>query len=167
METIYIPQLAKAPEKTEKIELQEFLPDLETLMPVRGWLMVKHQGNYLEVSAKAEAIVTLTCNRCLQQYNHRLKLKTTELIWLDESAGISDIKEWETTVEELVETLPPDGYFDPGVWLYEQFCLAIPPRQLCAEDCPGIQVEPASTTATVLTDRRWASLADLKNQLPN
>lgn len=76
MEAIYIPQLLKAREQTQTIEVDEFLPDLETLTPVRGRISVQHRGNYLEVSAQAETIITLNCHRCLQQYNHRLKLNT-------------------------------------------------------------------------------------------
>ena len=72
MEAIYIPQLLKAPQKTEEIQVQEFIDGLESLTPVRGKMAVVHRGNYLEVSVQAETIITLTCDRSLQQYNHRL-----------------------------------------------------------------------------------------------
>ncbi|MCD8485418.1 MAG: YceD family protein [Desertifilum sp.] len=169
MEAIYIPQLAKALDGTEVLEVREHLPDLQTLMPVQGKLKVKHCGNYLEVSARVETIITLTCDRCLQQYNHRLKLKTRELIWLEaspEEPGLIPL-EREVSLEELVETLPPQGYFDPATWLYEQLCLELPHRQLCDRACPGIapsEDRPAEITKPV--DRRWASLEALKNQLP-
>src|SRR5689334_8387011 len=119
MDAIYIPHLTNAPKQTEAIEIQEFLPGLETLTPVKGRLTVAHKGTYLEVSAQAEAIITLTCHRCLQQYNHRLVVKTSELIWLDEAANETDDVplEREVAVEDLVETLPPNGYFYPDDWL--------------------------------------------------
>lgn len=167
MEPIYIPRLTKAPEQTEVIQIEEFVPGLETLTPVRGRLRVTHQGNYLEVYAVAETIITLNCHRCLQQYNHRLSIKTSELIWLDESADQLDTGpiERETNLEDLVETLPPQGHFQPDVWLYEQLCLAIPPRNLCDTKCPGIS--PLDTNVSEPhTDRRWASLEALKRQLP-
>ena len=41
MEAIYIPQLLKAREQTEVFQVDEFLPDLETLTPVRGRLQVQ------------------------------------------------------------------------------------------------------------------------------
>ena len=90
METIYIPHLLTKSERKEVIDFDEFIPDLETLTPVRGRLQVTHQGNYLEVKAKAETIVTLTCHRCLKQYNHRLALNSSELIWLEETANQTD-----------------------------------------------------------------------------
>lgn len=168
MDAIYIPQLTKAPERTEEIQVKEFLSGLDTLTPVRGRVRVQHCGNYLEVSGQAETIITCTCNRCLQNYNYRLVVDTSEIIWLDETVEQEVFLplEREIAVEDLVETLSPHGYFDPREWLYEQVCLEIPQRQLCDTNCPGIQPshDPASTSNV---DRRWASLEALKKQLPS
>ncbi|NMG08947.1 YceD family protein [Brasilonema sp. UFV-L1] len=167
MDAIYIPQLTKAPQQTEEIQVKEFLPGLETLTPVRGHIRVQHHGNYLEVSGQAETIITCTCNRCLQNYNHRLTVNTQEIIWLDEAANETDDLplEREIAFDDLVETLSPQGYFDPGTWLYEQMCLELPQRQLCDANCLGIQPSAQSKSDTRV-DRRWASLESLKNQFP-
>lgn len=170
MESIYIPQLTTAPERTEEIQFEEFFSEFETLTPVKGIIVVKHQGNYLEVVAQAETIVTLTCHRCLQQYNHRLIVDTSELIWLDAAAAQPDTGplERETALEDLVETLSPHGYFESKEWLYEQLCLALPPRQLCDANCLGIQPVSSLEPATPPTfDHRWASLAELRKLFPN
>jgi uncharacterized protein len=171
MEAIYIPQLAKAPNQTETIEFQEHLPGLETLTPVQGQLRISHRGNYIEIAAQAETIITLTCDRCLQRYNHRLVINTSELIWLEEGANDPNAYplEREIALEDLVETLPPNGYFDPAEWLYEQLCLEIPQRQLCDQQCEGIQLNDMQPNAAQprasIGDRRWASLEALRNQL--
>lgn len=166
MDAIYIPQLTKAPERRSEIEVKEVLPGLETLTPVRGRIRVQHHGNYLEVSAQAEAIITCTCNRCLQNYNHRLMVDTKEIIWLNETNSETDDLplEREVALDDLVETLSPQGYFYPNEWLYEQMCLEIPHRQLCDSKCKGIQPSAASSSSGAV-DRRWASLEALKNQL--
>jgi uncharacterized protein len=169
MEAIYIPGLLKRREQTYVVQVNEFLADLETLTPVRGRLQVRHRGNYLEVSAQAETIMTLTCDRCLQQYNHRLIVDLSELVWLDESANQPDNgpAERETNLEDLVETLPPHGDFQPDTWLYEQLCLAIPPRRLCDQQCAGIQInDKDDKSSSSPTDRRWKGLEALKRQLP-
>jgi uncharacterized protein len=165
MEAIYIPQLLKARDKTQEIPLQDFIPGLETLTPVRGRMRVKHGGTFLEVAVQAETIVTLTCDRCLQQYNHRLCLDTSEIIWLDNSANESKTfpAEREISFEDLSERLSPNGFFEPDTWLYEQFCLAMPLRQLCRADCQ--QLTPLASTSEPLIDSRWAALEALKNQL--
>jgi uncharacterized protein len=165
MDRIYIPQLLKAPQKTERLELRDFVSGLESLNPVRGEMKVYHGGTYLEVTVKADTIVTLTCDRCLKQYNHRLAVETVELIWLEEISDSSDLLplEREVQLDDLTETLDPQGYFDPEAWLYEQLSLEMPMRSLCGEDCEGLPKTNPSETETAI-DSRWASLESLKKQ---
>jgi uncharacterized protein len=165
MDAIYIPQLAKAPERTEEIKFDESLPGIETLTPVRGHIRVQHHGNYLDVLGEAETIMTLTCSRCLQQYNHRLVMNKSEIIWLDEISTDDLPLEQEVAFEDLLETLSPSGYFHPSEWLYEHLCLTMPLKQLCDRKCPGI-VPKTANTSEQLVDRRWSSLEELKKQLP-
>ncbi|NES24506.1 MAG: DUF177 domain-containing protein [Symploca sp. SIO3E6] len=166
MEAIYIPGLLKLPAHTEVIEVNECFAGLETLTPVRGRIEVTHKGNYLEVSGQGSTIITLTCHRCLQQYNHRLKVDASELIWLDESAEQPDYVplEREIPLEDLVETLHPQGNFDVDTWLYEQLCLAMPLQQLCAQECPGIPVNEQGSLSSP-KDRRWEALESFKGKL--
>ncbi|MEG4456379.1 YceD family protein [Microcoleus sp. N9_A1] len=170
METIYIPHLLTKTERKEVIDFEEIIPDLETLTPVRGRLQVTHQGNFLEVKAKAETIVTLTCHRCLKQYNHRLRLQSSEIIWLAEKPNQHDASsgEFEVDLENLVENLSPTDSFSPSDWVYQQLCLELPHKQLCDTKCPGIDFnEDAETESSeTISDSRWASLAALKRQLP-
>lgn len=163
MQPIYIPHLEKALDKTRVIEVDQHLADLETLTPVKGRIRIQHRGNFLEVSTTAETIVTLVCHRCLQNYNYRLQVDTSEFIWLQEPESETFGVEREVDLEDLVETLPPQGHFHPDAWLYEQLCLALPQRQLCDQACPGI--EAADSPAAVATDHRWTALAALKQQL--
>ncbi|MGF1479440.1 MAG: DUF177 domain-containing protein [Cyanophyceae cyanobacterium] len=164
MEAIYIPRLLKAPEKTEEIPVQEFIAGLETLTPIRGKMIVNHGGSYLEVAASAETIVTLMCDRCLQQYNHRLSLDTSELIWLDKTSELTNsVPSVQESLEDLSESLPPHGYFQPEPWLYEQLSLAMPLRRLCNKNC---QPPASASEQKPSVDSRWATLAVLKNQLP-
>ncbi|WP_008312169.1 YceD family protein [Leptolyngbya sp. PCC 6406] len=169
MNSIYIPHLLSAPERQRSLALETRFPDLDTLMPVRGEVRVRHCTTYLEVRGRAETIVTLTCDRCLQQYNHRLSLDTSELIWLEEPLpeGEALPLEREVSTEDLVETLAPRGHFDPETWLYEQLCLALPQRKICDDLCQGIPLKDDNPAPTMEEhDHRWAALAALKGQLP-
>jgi uncharacterized protein len=165
MEAIYIPQLLKARERTQTLEIEEFIPGLETLTPVRGSMTVSHRGNFLEVSAKVETIVTLACDRCLKQYNHRLSLDTSEIIWLDNTADRDRYLplEREISLDDLSETLSPDSYFEPDTWLYEQLSLLMPMQQLCSLDCQPPTAASSGSEPNI--DSRWASLEALKKQL--
>lgn len=171
MDAVYIPQLTKLTDKTCLIDVDHYLPGLDTLTPVRGAVVVTHGGTYIDVSGEAEAIVTLACDRCLEHYNYRIRVNPHELIWLqsDPLDGAAFPAEREVSVEDLVETLPPDGYFDPFTWLYEQLCLALPQPQLCSVDCIGLPVEGQAqehrSEDNDSPDRRWAALTQLKRQL--
>jgi uncharacterized protein len=165
METLYIPQILKALNQKIEIPLEETIEEINTLTPIRGNMKVRHGGTFLEVTIDAETIITLTCDRCLKQYNHRLVLNTSELIWLDKNADeFEDLPlEREVHVDDLSESLPIDGHFDPHKWLYEQICLNLPIRQICGENCQGApQIKEEKPT---IIDSRWASLEALKNQL--
>ena len=165
MEAIYIPQLLKAPERKRELKLDDSIPGLESLTPVRGTITIRHGGNFLEIILKAETIVTLVCDRCLQNYNSRLAVDTSELIWLEASEpDMANLPlEREVSLEDLSESLNPNGHFDPEQWLYEQFSLAFPLRKLCGENCQG--AAKTTTDNDDVVDSRWASLASLKNQL--
>ncbi|MGK7944396.1 MAG: DUF177 domain-containing protein [Microcystaceae cyanobacterium] len=164
MEAIYIPRLLKAPKHTEIIQIQDFITGIDTLSPVKGSLSIAHRRTYLEVTVQAKAILTLSCDRCLQQYNHRLTLDTSELLWLDKNVPEDEtsIGDKELSEDNLEESLASDGYFDVYNWLYEQLSLAMPLRQLCGRDC---QPPAISQPTDSLKDSRWSVLETLKNQL--
>ena len=164
MKAIYIPGLLKAPEQTENFAIHDFIEGIDTLSPVKGSLTIAHRGTFLEVTVQAKAILTLICDRCLQQYNHRLNIDTSELLWLNKNAPQDNmvIVDKDLSEENLEESLSPNGYFDGYKWLYEQLSLSMPLRQLCGKDChPPETSQPTET----LQDSRWSVLQTLKNQL--
>ena len=170
MEPLFIPQLANRQDRTLEIIVDKMIPEFETLTPVRGKIIVKHGGTFLDVAAQTETIVTLKCDRCLQQYNHRLMLDTKEIIWLEAASTEPERPglEIKNDLEDLVESMPPDGHFQPESWLYEQLCLSLPLRKLCNRDCAGIDpIEaPIPTPVEVVRlDNRWGILETLKQQL--
>lgn len=168
LEPVAVAQLVYLTDQTLDLDFKGYFPDFETLTPVQGALQVRHHGNYIAVTVTAQTIATLSCNRCLGQYNHRLQVETEELIWLQDEADRGDdepgLDEDDREGDSLLETLPPNGSFNLAQWLYEQVCLALPSRQVCAPDCPGIAVTPEQSGDTGL-DRRWLALQNLQNQL--
>jgi len=164
MESIYIPHLNRLPNSTQVVLVADRLPELDTLTPIQGEIKVTHQVTYLEITARVETIMTLTCDRCLSHYNYRLKLHTSELIWLQDTGSPhgSPLPDKDLESEDLVESLSPNGHFHPHVWLYEQLNLELPMRNLCNPKCPGISVT-VETPSLRLTDDRWAALSALKD----
>ena len=102
------------------------LDQLPSLTPVRGCLSAEHKGNVLAVEGELQTIVTLTCDRCLGQFNRKLSCKPSELMWLGETPP-SDFQLRESNQisepEGLVECLDPRGTFKPRQWAFEQLIL--------------------------------------------
>jgi uncharacterized protein len=163
MEKLYIPQIAKSVDATEEFEFKEFIEGLETLTPVQGFIIIHHVGSFLEVKAKASTIMTLTCDRTLVQFNYRLAIDTSEMICLAEPLPESEYpKEREIETGDLVESLSPNGHFDPTAWLYEQLMLAIPYPKI-APDAPALELTDVSpTNLDVSIDKRWSVLSNLQ-----
>ncbi len=147
LRSIVIKDLLKLPRQTLRLEFRQGIPDFESLTPVEGWIKISHRGHFLQAWGQAETIVTLTCHRCLQQFNHRLPIDFEEILWLDGSDTPPE--------DDLVETLDPNGSFDTLDWVYQHLCLALPQRQACRPDCQP----PTLTTPPLETgDPRWAIL---------
>ena len=144
---------------------------LDSLTPVQGSIRAMHHGTALEVTAEAETIVTLCCDRCLQHFNHALRAEVHELVELrsqGDAAMATDADLGEISLELVREGMPegadlddrldPAGSFDPERWLFEQLSLRLPLVNRCGNDCPGParwSSEPAGG------DPRWAALARL------
>lgn len=160
LKPIAIASLLRLPERKLRLTVRDKLSDVPLLTPVRGEIEIQHQGTFIQVSAKVSAIVTLTCCRCLCQYNERLPLRVSEVIWLD--AAKSDPQGWpleqEVPLADLMEYLPPDGELDVGQWLYEHISLALPSHPLCRPDCQ-LDWQPEEPPPV---DPRWASLTQFK-----
>ena len=143
------------------------LDQLPSLTPVRGELRAEHRGNVLMVEGKLSTIVTLSCDRCLGQFNHELTCISTELIWLGQAPPTEDDlqnSEHISEMEGLVEYLDPRGDFDPQQWVFEQLNLQLPVVNHCGEHCPGPRISPETVIMESAEpfDPRWAALRGLQ-----
>ncbi|BBA79636.1 hypothetical protein RGRSB_1160 [cyanobacterium endosymbiont of Rhopalodia gibberula] len=164
MQSLYIPHLLQRTERTQTILIDDFIPGLDTLMPFRGTLSIRHGGTFLDIKVKGETIITLICDRCVQQYNHRIVVDTSEIVWLDKNLSLPDIpQETSLSGEDLSESLSPDGHLNSETWLYEQLSLAMPLRQLCGKNCQQPISDCSQNPSPI--DNRWASLECLKQKL--
>ena len=152
-----------------RLELDQTLPELASLSPVRGHVQAIHRGNLLEVQGEANTIVTLCCDRCLQQYNHPLNFRSQELLWLGEAARQQGMQErivledasevLDLDPDALSESLDPNGCFDPAHWTYELLSLQLPTVNRCGSDCPGPAIWSSDAQGG---DPRWAKLNQLR-----
>ncbi|MFS8854026.1 YceD family protein [Synechococcus sp. H55.7] len=160
---IRLSDLRQMPGQTQALQFKQFFAGFESLTPVEGSLEVSHRGHFLEVSAEAHTIVTLTCHRCLQQFNHRLHLAVEEIILIREPSSEPLPLELELQDEaDLLESLPCNGELDVEDWMYQHLHLQMPRQLPCRPDCPGIGVESPAPAV----DPRWAALASFLKDSP-
>ena len=153
-------------------EVEGELDELPSLTPVRGHVSAEHRGNVLAVEGKLSTIVTLCCDRCLNQFNQKLSCTPSELIWLGDEQPTADELELSGEVAEmegLVDVLDPRGQFDPQQWAFEQLNLLLPVVNHCGDHCPGppgLQQHPViPDTKTKAVDPRWQALQQLQQQI--
>ncbi|MEB3348483.1 MAG: DUF177 domain-containing protein [Cyanobacteriota bacterium] len=136
-------------------QVDQAISGLTSLTPVRGSLIARHRGNVVEVEGQATAIVTLSCDRCLQHYNQGLRVQQQEQLEIATAVLAA------ATVEQAPdELLDPRGSFDPERWLFEHLSLQHPTVNRCGRDCPG---PPRWGDAGDPSDPRWAALARLRS----
>jgi len=156
-------------------QVDQHLSELQSLTPVRGLLRAVHRGNVLELDGEASTIVTLCCDRCLQQFNHPLSFSSRELLWLGEQARNNGIEAeallgaggspgdagsmLDLEADELCESIDPNGSFEPEHWLFEQLSLQLPLVNRCGAECPGPDLSPGSGDPI---DPRWGALRNLQ-----
>lgn len=139
-------------------QVDQRIADLDSLTPVRGVLEAMHLGTALQVSAEAEAIVTLCCARCLQPFNQILRAEVRELIAFRSSPSSPADGLEDPLGEDLDDRLDPKGRFDPERWLFEHLSLQLPLVNRCGDGCPG----PSRwSSARSTEDPRWAALKAL------
>ncbi|MEB3307661.1 MAG: DUF177 domain-containing protein [Cyanobacteriota bacterium] len=138
--------------------IDQHLPGLDSLTPVRGRLRALHRGELLELEGQATTIVTLSCDRCLQSFNHPLSFEVRELLRLGEQAvgaAAEALHGLPFEPDAYTETLDPEGVFDPAHWTFEQLSLQLPLVNRCASDCSG-PFRWSSESGP--GDPRWAAL---------
>ncbi len=156
---IRLEDLQKAPQRTQTLDFKQFFPGFESLIPVEGGARVSHRGHFLEAEGWANTIITLTCHRCLQQFNHRLQIHFDEILMIEAISEADLPQEMEIEPEDLSERIAPWDAFDVQDWIYQHLHLQLPSRLACQEDCPGMGV---TATEAPLPDPRWAALRSLQ-----
>lgn len=161
---IYLPHLASRKPPVLTVDIEENFPSLPSLTPVRGQVTVSHRGSFLEIKGHAQTITSLTCHRCLGQYNHRLEADINEIVWLKEVH-----KAIEEELEDLDEHLPEDGTLEVHDLVYQHLSLNLPFQNICAPNCAGILPSPSEAPAVSdrsnRLDQRWEALEKLKKKL--
>ena len=155
-----IPELRALPEG-KHWQVDQPIADLSSLTPVRGDLRIVHHGTAIEVSATVDTIVTLTCARCLHDFNAPIHADVRELLEFSGEPSRHPEGSAEALADDQDERIDPRGNFDPERWLFEHLSLRLPLVNRCGDDCPG---PPCWSSSPTEADPRWAALRSLSPQ---
>ena len=111
-------------------------------------LQIRKDGDKCRVVGRVQAVLRLTCSRCLDPFEVDNDL-TVDLLYLPHSANQGEA-EHEITEDDLSTAFYRDDQIDLVQMVREQFQLAVPMKPLCRDDCRGL----CPVCGTNLNERR-------------
>lgn len=170
-----IPGLLPIPLKELKVlstpkvwNFEGYLEELPSLTPVRGTLIVDHQGKKLKIKGNFSTIVNLICDRCLVNFNQTLTFESEEFIGIGKENNFQK----DLQLDECAEYISPLKSFDPQRWVFEQLNLQLPLLKSCGIECFGpftlnsknqISSNEPQYNDLKTIDARWSELKKLLN----
>ena len=120
--------------------LEGFLDELDSLTPIRGTIVAEHQGEALSVKGDFHTVISLICDRCLENFTQPLKVDSKELIFIGEEKELAIAIEF----NDFSDCISPCNSFDPQRWVFEQLSLQLPLLNNCGNNCAGVSNQKAN-----------------------
>lgn len=138
-----VAQLLKAPvgmmqtvdlDDADELDLED--ESVRLAKPLTGHLRMRRTNQGILVDGPVEALVELTCGRCLEPFTQSISLSLEEQFYptIDVVTGISlpDIE------NELVFPIDQNHQLDLREAIRQNLLLALPMQPICKEDCAGL-----------------------------
>mgnify|MGYP002472126617 CR=1 FL=1 len=127
------------------------------VQPVRVEGQVRTRASALELKARLDTVLSLTCDRCAKPFQREKTVEYGTLLAFELANGESD---------DIVE-LDQDGGLELDELMREVFLLEMDTKNLCSQDCRGLcpgcgadlNVETCRCKREI--DPRWAKLSQL------
>ena len=134
---INVAQLLKEPMGSAKgLTFEDVVPMEYEKVKVSGKVSMLRLDCSILVTGVVEAILCLTCSRCLQEFHRILPLKFEEEFFptIDILTGLTV----ENTVESNGFTISENHVIDLEEVILQYLILNLPMKPLCQTDCPGL-----------------------------
>ncbi|MBC7357801.1 MAG: DUF177 domain-containing protein [Desulfacinum sp.] len=121
--------------------LEKMLPPndpsgLHLRRPLNVDLEIQRRADHLEVTGTIAGVVSLLCDRCLEDYDWQLR-RSVRILLFREDAGPSD-EEVELDPEEMEYEFFDGEILEIDRMIAEEIFLELPFRSLCFEECKGL-----------------------------
>lgn len=101
-------------------------------------LLIKRSENKIELSGSLKAVITLNCDRCLEEYQYIFISELQMIVELVDHARHWRLQDMEVGKVDLDTFEATEPIVDIGEILRQQILLGMPAKQLCREDCRGL-----------------------------
>jgi len=100
--------------------------------------LTRKQDNKIELQGSLETSIKLTCDRCLQEYGHRIVSHLQILVEMPGTERHWRLQDVEIKEEELDTIEVDEPVVELGDILRQQVLLSLPEKKLCFEACKGL-----------------------------
>ena len=104
----------------------EIPPDLD-LFDLTGTAAGTKTARGVLLQGQMDAVMTLQCSRCLEDYAHSIGIEFAELYAFDPRK-----------LDESAQKLPDNGVIDLGPLVREEMLVSVPINPHCSDDCLGL-----------------------------
>ncbi len=119
-------------------DFEVYLNELPSSRPIQGTISAELNDDFLVLQGRLATLLKLTCDRCLRAFNQGIECNPKELIRVGEASLPQRALSPKTpNLYSWVESLDPQGYFNPERWTFEQLTLGLPLLNTCGKECPG------------------------------
>lgn len=126
--------IENAKNKVLEIDFDEVIDDIPSSKPVKAHLILKSTGDFIEVTGRLKAELTLTCDLCLKEFEYKIDEEINETYakqTLMEEYG----KETELKENQFIIDLAGSDGIDIYDLLYQSVILNIPNKKVCGINC--------------------------------
>lgn len=109
---------------------QNELDDFELLGPITVRGVIRNFGGTIELDAKANARLRMTCDRCAEEFDRDIDFDILESF---KEEGHKDAENENPDI-----TYFTGDSIDLDEWVYTDLVLSLPGKHLCSEDCRGL-----------------------------
>ena len=101
---IKISEIENSESKSQEIHFCEIFEEFNKEVPVKAELTAELAGQILKISGQIKAVLVLTCDKCLNEYNEELNIKVEEF-FTKNSIEEKYTDEYEIKQEGFIEDL--------------------------------------------------------------
>ncbi len=133
---VQIEDIENAAEGRLEVDFCEVMPEIENAPEAKGKLEIISNGASIEVKGEVSTVLTLVCDRCLNEFKYDLKAVIEEVFV---KGNVFDYTKHEIELknDNFVVELNGETEIDITDLVYQSIIVNMPTKKICRHDCEG------------------------------